>query len=332
MDGAARWIGPLTLAFATSAGCSIKTMAINSLADTLAASGDVYASDEDPELVRDAVPFSLKTVESLLVEVPRHPGLLLTACSGFTQYGYAFVQAQVERLETTDYEGSVAARERAVKMYLRARRYCLRRIALEREDFERALADDPKVALASFTIEDVPLLYWTGASWGGAVSAGSERPELIAALPSVRAILERALELDEAYSDGAIHEAFISLDALPEPMGGSPAGARRHFDRAVALSKGLAAGPYVTYASSVSVARQDRGEFQDLLDKALAIDVDRAPSRRLANILAQRRARWLLAHADDLFAPDEKPDTRDPRTREELQTAIVKGLVRRGGP
>src|SRR5438552_18927652 len=66
--------------------CSIKRMAINSMADSMAASGDVFASDDDPELIRDAVPFSLKTIESLLVSVPDHPGLLLSACRGFTQY------------------------------------------------------------------------------------------------------------------------------------------------------------------------------------------------------------------------------------------------------
>ena len=49
--------GLLTLALATSvtAACSIKKMAINGLADTLAASGDGFSSDEDPDLIRDAI-------------------------------------------------------------------------------------------------------------------------------------------------------------------------------------------------------------------------------------------------------------------------------------
>jgi predicted anti-sigma-YlaC factor YlaD len=49
------------------------------------------------------------------------------------------------------------------------------------------------------------------------------------------------------------------------------------------------------------VARQDRAEFKRLLDQVLAFDVEADKLHRLANVLAQRRARLLLTHADDLF-------------------------------
>ena len=51
--------------------CSVKKYAINQLGNALAGSGTVFASDPDPELIRDAVPFSLKLIESLLAESPR---------------------------------------------------------------------------------------------------------------------------------------------------------------------------------------------------------------------------------------------------------------------
>jgi predicted anti-sigma-YlaC factor YlaD len=38
-----------------------------------------------------------------------------------------------------------------------------------------------------------------------------------------------------------------------------------------------------------------------MLDAALAVNVDAAPEYRLANIVAQQRARWLLSRIDDLF-------------------------------
>jgi hypothetical protein len=31
------------------------------------------------------------------------------------------------------------------------------------------------------------------------------------------------------------------------------------------------------------------------------VDVERAPDQRVANLIAQKRARWLLARADELF-------------------------------
>jgi predicted anti-sigma-YlaC factor YlaD len=57
----------------------------------------------------------------------------------------------------------------------------------------------------------------------------------------------------------------------------------------------------VTFAETVSVGRQDRAEFERLLEQALAVDPDKAPDQRLANLVARRRARWLLARADALF-------------------------------
>jgi predicted anti-sigma-YlaC factor YlaD len=122
----------------------------------------------------------------------------------------------------------------------------------------------------------------------------------------VRSLIDRALALDEAYGHGAIHEVLISLEAVPEAMGGSQAKARGHFERAVALSKGQSAGAYVTLATSVALAAQDRREFVSLLEQALAVDVDTDKSRRLANLIAQKRARDLLARVDDLFVPESE--------------------------
>ncbi|HUP45598.1 MAG TPA: TRAP transporter TatT component family protein, partial [Thermoanaerobaculia bacterium] len=54
-------------------------------------------------------------------------------------------------------------------------------------------------------------------------------------------------------------------------------------------------------AEALSVPDQNRQEFSELLERALAIDPDARPEWRLQNILAQRRAAWLLAHHEDLF-------------------------------
>jgi predicted anti-sigma-YlaC factor YlaD len=284
-----------------SSACSIKRMAIGSLADTLAASASVYASDEDPELVRDALPFTLKTIESLLAEAPDHPGLLLSACSGFTGYAYAFVQADADLIEPRDYEAAKALRARARAMYMRGRGYCLRRMELRHKGITAALSAQPEQALSGMTREDVDVLYWTGASWGSAIAIGLDRPEFIADLPAARALLARALALEPGYGEGAIHAAMISLEAVPEAMGGSVARARTHFDRAVELSRGLSVDPYVTMALSVAVPAEDRAEFVALLEAALAIDVNKEPRWRLANLIAQKRARDLLARADEVI-------------------------------
>jgi len=52
----------------------------------------------------------------------------------------------------------------------------------------------------------------------------------------------------------------------------------------------------------VTLQTQAKKEFQELLNRALAINVDEVPAWRLENLVMQRRARWLLSRADDLFA------------------------------
>ncbi len=284
-----------------AAGCSIRGLAINALAKSLAGSGDVYASDEDPELVRDALPFALKTMETLLAEKPDHPGLLLSACKGFTQYAYAFIETDGEALEDDDYEAALAAYDRALDMYLRGRDYCLRALELRSPGARRRLEVEPQAALAGLGREDVPLLFWTGAAWGSAISLGKDRPEITVDLGAVRALVRRALELDEGFERGSVHDVMMVLESLPAAMGGSLERARRHFDRAVELSGGRRASLFVSWAEGVSVAEQDRAEFDRLLATALAIDADAEPSNRLANIIAQRRAVRLRERADRLF-------------------------------
>ena len=289
----------LVVALLVSSSCSIKKIAINGIANTLAESGSTFSSDDDPELIRDAVPFSLKLMESVLADTPRHRGLLLAACSGFTQYAFAFVQVDAEMVEHEDYARSEELKTRARRLYLRAERYGVRNLEVAYPGIGARLLTDPEAAVRVVTKkEDVAALYWTGASLGAAVSLGLDRPDLIADLPAVRALLGRALALDESWGQGAIHEAFISIEALPAAMGGSPARARQHFERAVALSNGLSAGPYVDLATTIAVADQDKAEFEKLLNQALAVDPDKDPSLRLANLIAQKRARFLLDNAD----------------------------------
>jgi len=58
----------------------------------------------------------------------------------------------------------------------------------------------------------------------------------------------------------------------------------------------------VSLAESVAAPRGDRREFQALLASALKVDPDARTEWRLANLVMQRRARWLLARTDELFA------------------------------
>ncbi len=296
-----RLVAVVGLAALSLAGCSVKTFAVNRLGDALSAPGpSVYTTDDDPELIRAALPFSLKTLESLLQTSPRHKGLLLTACSGFTSYANAFVQLDAEALESTDYEESERLKARARRLYLRGRDYCMRRMELKQPGLRQALAMNPATALGTARF-DVEELYWLGASWGSAIAVGVDQPDLVADFPVVRTLMERALEVDEDYADGAIHEVLITLDGMSPSMGGDADRARQHFERAVELSAGKSASAFVAMAASVAQPAQNKDEFLALLDKALAVNPDDVPDNRLATLIAQRRARILQSRVDELF-------------------------------
>ena len=284
-------------------GCSLKTMAVKTVANTLSDTGDVFTRDDDPELIRDATPFALKLYESLLESVPTHVPLLVATCGSFTQYGYAFLEAEADGLDSSKRSEATALRDRALKHYLRGRGYCLRGVdARFGKGTSQALLANPEAALKKAQKSDVPLLYWSAASWGAAISLGIERPDLAVDLPTVRALADRALALDPAWNKGAIHELMISLDSLPEALGGNPERAREHFKKAVEIQKGLSPGPYVALATGIAVPAQDRPEFERLLKEALAIDPEKDPSNRLVILVTQRRARVLLDRIDEKFS------------------------------
>jgi TRAP transporter T-component len=272
-----------------SAACSPKNMALNRMASALADSTSVYERDNDPEFVRIAAPSTLKTVEMLLSQSPRHPQLLLTACSGFTEYSYGFLHVE-SVVKASDPASAKDLRERAVKMYQRARGYCLSGLQIRHPGISaEALGVDPGAALRATTAEDVPWLYWTAMSWGAEIVLAPNPVARVAEVATVRALLKRARELNDTWDGGAIYEAMIPFDGLPVLLGGSPAAARADFDKAQELQSGQSVFAYVALALVTSNA----AEKQRLLNGALAIDVEKLTSRRLTSLIAQRYARAL---------------------------------------
>lgn len=275
-------------------------MAVNAVLPTLV-NPAVYLSEEDPELVRDSLPFLLKTIESIIEAEPARQDVLLFANTGFVLYANAFLQADAAMAEWDDYDLALELNERARRMYLRARDYGLRNVEVDHPGITARLRSDPEAAVTVFEAEEVESVYYLGGAWMLAISLGLDQPALVADLPAARALLDRALELDESFERGALHSAFVTLESVGETMGGSYVRAREHFDRAVELSDGQDAGPYLALAAGVSIAEENREEFRELLETAIAIDPDEAPANRLLNLIAQKRARVLLDHIDDLF-------------------------------
>jgi predicted anti-sigma-YlaC factor YlaD len=295
----------LLVAAVLLSGCSVKRLAADVVGDVLTGDSDVFASDEDPDLIREAIPFALKTLESLLASSPNHRGLLLSAAKGFTTYAY-LLQDEADRLETHDLSQARQLRARSKRLYARGRDYALRGLALTHPQFESLLRRDQASALAKTTREDVPFLYWAGVSWGGALSAGPNDLALVSEVSLFGALVRRVVDVDERYEWGAADEFLVAYEA--GRPGGSADLAREHFRRALALTDTPRASLFVALAEGLSVKEQNLDEFKELLGSAMAVDPDRDPRLRLVNVMAQRRARWLLARIPELFLDTDQKE------------------------
>jgi predicted anti-sigma-YlaC factor YlaD len=291
--------------FALLASCSLNRLAVRTVAGFLAGSGEstVFSGDDDPQLVGDALPFILKTYESLLASDPRNDALALATGRTFVSYAFAFVQAPADQLPAERVDEQHEQRQRAKKLFLRGRDYVLGGLEIRHPGFRSALekggADD---ALRLVRREDADYLYWAGAAWMAAFSADPFDFAQIVTIPRAIALLQQVENWEDAYGQGAVHEIFVSFyGAAPADLGGSEKKARNNYLRAVELSRGKRAGPHIALASTVAVNNQDAAEFRDLLAKALAVDVDADPPDRLVNIINQRKANWMLAHIGDFF-------------------------------
>lgn len=329
MNALRRTLPAASLSVALALGCSPKRYVINQASDALSESGSgtAWSGDEDPELVRDAMPFALKTMESLLEANPDHVGLHLALASGFTKYGYAFVQQEADRAADESYAAAQRGWDRARKLYRRAHRYALAGLDKVHPGFSQRLHSDPQAAAAMLTLADVEMAYWCGASLAAEITLSKTRPEVVAELPSVGAIMDRLLELDEDFDAGAVHSFMVSYESRGETMGGSYERARTHLERTVELTHGNKASPWVSWAEQYCVQKQDMACFTEHLAKALAVDVDKVAMWRLENVVAQRRATWLQSRAADLIDTWEEPqadpaaDQPDPPPAEVDQTS-----------
>ena len=287
--------------------CSINRMAINAVSNALTGEGsaDVFTSDSDPELVGDAIPFAIKMYETLLSQNPEHQGLLLTTGSLFIMYANAFVQTPAQMMDPIfQFQERAEAMDRAKNLYLRGYDILISALDKKLPGFSDARAEDGSLApfLGRLRADDVPLIYWTAAGGLAAYSIDLFDFALGARIPEWGAMMARAYDLDPNFNNGAIDEFYILFyAALPDFLGGDRSLAEHHFKLALEKTRGLAAGPYVSWAMAVNIPDGDYEAFRENLERALEIDIEDDPSNRLVNILAQRRARHLLDTAYEHF-------------------------------
>jgi predicted anti-sigma-YlaC factor YlaD len=275
-------------------GCSPKHLIIQGIASELAAQGQ--APEDDLVLAREASAFYLKLSESLLREVPSNAQLSESVATGFTQYAYAFVSFEAERIEGKDARAAQALRERAARLYWRGHRHAMAALELAHPGFRKALERTQQADWPKLSAESVGLAYWAAASWGGFISLSKDSPDTVADLPLAVRLAHLAYAMEPQYGNGSLASLMGTFETAR--AGGSSAQALIYFDQAIALGAKFSASALVAKAEGVSLPNGNRPEFESLLRQALAVS---SAHPNVQNAVMRERAQWLLGIADDLF-------------------------------
>lgn len=283
----------LALASLLSA-CVPRQLLVNGAADAVSAQGQ--AEEEDIGLAREASAFYLKLSESLLRQSPGHLPLAESVASGFTQYAYAFVASEAERLIGSDAKAAHQLNERARRLYLRAHRHAMAALTASRPGFQAALMQPDARRWPALKPEQVGVAYWAAASWGAYIALSKDDPDAVADLPVAVRLAERAWQVSPQFGQGALASLMGQFEAARP--GGSQRKAVAYFDQAIEAGAGQNAGPYVAKAEAIAQPAGDRTAFEALLKQALSVSEKRTD---LSSQVMRQRAQWLLDTADDLF-------------------------------
>lgn len=269
-----------------ASGCvALVNKASQRFADNL---GAAILNENDPGTVRDGVPSYLLLLDAMIEGNPNDDGKLLAASKLYGSYAGGFV----------------AEPERAKRLAVRAYDYARRATCIRLEPFCDVLAQpfDPFSAeLAKVAVKDLDVLAGLGAAWAGRIQQDSGDWNAIADLPKVEAIYERILALDPNYDGGSAYMVLGVLNSLrPAQFGGKPEVGKQNFEKAVALSQGRNLMAKTLYAQYYARLVFDQELHDRLLNEVLAAAPE-APKLTLMNVLAQERAKALLASGKDYF-------------------------------
>ncbi len=245
-------------------------------------------NNNDLDTVEAGGPAYLLMVDSLLYRNPDNESLLRGAANIYTAYTTVFVKDKARAKKLT---------EKALSYALRA--ICIRRPKTCR--FREVNFQEFNKTISTLEIKDVPDLFTLASAWVAWIQMHREDWNAVAEISRVEAIMKRVIELDEFYQDGGAHLYLGVLTTfLPPALGGEPDVGRRHFERALEISKDKNLMVKVLYAQHYARLMFDQKLHDRLLSEVLAAKVD-VPGYTLGNTLAQQRARELMKSGEDYF-------------------------------
>jgi hypothetical protein len=269
-----------------STGCStVVSSATGNLADSLSTA---VLDQNDLETVRQGAPSFLLLVDGLIEDSPRNEDLLLAGADLYSSYASAFV---------TD-------PERAARLAEKGRDYGWRALCRSDKracDIWSAPYEDFERVINSMGRKQIDALYTSGAAWATWIETNRDDWNAIANKARVDLMMQRVVELDDSFQEGAAHLYLgILATLLPQAMGGHPEEGRAEFERVIELSGGHNLMAKVLLAKTYARMTFDRELHDDLCREVLDADPV-APGLTLINTIAQEEAAELLETSEDYF-------------------------------
>lgn len=267
-------------------GCSaLVGRASADMAQNLAAA---ILNQDDPVLVRDALPSYLLLLDSLIEANPDNPATLATAAQLYAAYGAALVDDP----------------QRAQTLTARSRDYGVRALCAAETatcSLEGKSFDEFSAAIAAVRQRNATALYSYSLGTLAWIRENSHDFNALAEIPKVEFALERVLALEPGDLAASTSMYLGILNTLrPLALGGQPDAGRAWFEQAIALSDERDLGIKVEFARGYARLVYDRELHDRLLNEVMSADV-KQPGYTLFNIMAQAQAQVLLDAADDYF-------------------------------
>lgn len=271
------------------AGC-FQQIAINSIGGIMDNGFDVLNEEQDLDIAEKSIASNLKLIDALIKSEPDNEHFLLLASQGYSSYALGFAE-----------DDNV---DRARMFYVRGRDYGLRILNRHKRfaDASNKGVAEFSTALATFSRDDVPAVFWTAVGWGSYISWSLTDPSAIVDIPKVEAMMKFVVEKDSTYFYGGAQFFLATLyGSRPKILGGDTDASRDLFERCLKINHGKFLMTYLYYARSYAFQTQNRELFEQCLSTIDATSLDILPEARLSNAIAKKKAKLLREKIDKLF-------------------------------
>lgn len=262
-------------------GCGVKSNMMTSLSRSI-------LNNNDLAMVESGAPAYLIMVDSLIDQEPDSPDMLSSGVQLYTAYSDVFV---------TD-------RERKRKLADKAMDYALKAVCFAQSnacDLKQKCFKQFSAIVNAMEKDDLPYLFTLGNAWASWIMAHKDDFNALADIARIEAIMNRVIELDETYKDGAAYLYLGTLATfLPPALGGKAEQGRQYFEKAISLSGGKNLMTKVVYAKLYAKMMFDRQLHDRLLNEVMETDPN-IDGYTLINTYARQQAGKLLDEADDYF-------------------------------